>query len=120
MMFDKFTRSIYSIRHGPEGEIKPFGYKIRKYIYERVFKMEAQKRMKGKEPFDFDEEPSGVYKQAEQVALAAYFTIEMPDDERLILIESYCKTCKSKTIRVFSSRTRRLVCTGCGKELANL
>jgi ribosomal protein S27E len=92
----------------------------RKFVYEGVLTMEAQKKMRDEESFGFDEEPSEAYKQAEQVALAAYFTIEMPDEERLILIESYCKTCKSKTIRVFSSKTRRLVCTGCGRELAKL
>lgn len=119
-LFDKITKFIYSIKHRRDAEIKPFGYGLRKFFYERVLKMEAQKRMKGREPFDFDEESSGVHKEAEQVALAAYFTVEMPDNERLILIESYCKTCKSKTIKVFSSTTRRLICTGCGRELAKL
>lgn len=117
-LFDNITKYIYNTRHSGTGEIKPFGYGIRKFILQRVFKMEAQKRVKGREPFDYDEDPA-MNKQIEQVALAAYFTIEMPD-ERLVLIESYCKTCKNKTIRIFSSKTRRLVCTGCGRELAKL
>jgi len=118
MIFDKFTKYISNVTHSSEGEIKPFGYRIRKYINERILHMGAQKRMKGKEPFNFDEDP--LFKQAEQVALAAYFTIELPDNERLTLIESYCRLCKAKAMRVFSSRTRRIVCTGCGKELAKI
>lgn len=119
LLFDNITKLIHNMKHSGEGEIKPFGYEIKKFIRERVFKMEARKRVKGKEPFDYDEELSRVHKEAEQVALAAYFTVEMPD-ERLILIESYCRTCKNKTMRIFSTKTRRLICTGCGKELARL
>lgn len=82
--------------------------------------MEEQEKMKGKEPFEFEEEPFDINKQAEQVALATHYTIIMTDDERFILIEGYCKTCKSKTIKLLSNKTRRVICTGCGKELAKL
>ena len=39
--------------HSHEGEIKPLGYVVRKFMLERVFKMEAQKRVKGNNPFDY-------------------------------------------------------------------
>ncbi|GAG70693.1 unnamed protein product, partial [marine sediment metagenome] len=118
--FDNNNEPVHNnTRNDLTGEVKPFGYRIRRLILKKVFKMEAQKRMKGKDPFDFDEVPEA-YRQAEQVALAAYFTVEMPDNERLILIDSYCRTCKNRTIRLFSTKTRKLICTGCGKELARL
>ena len=113
------NKSVHNnTRNNRTGEVKPFCYRIRKFFLEKVFKVEAQKRMK-REPFEFDEGPE-VHREVEQVALAAYFTVEMPNNERLILIESYCKTCKNRTIRLFSTKTRKLICTGCGKELAKL
>ena len=86
---------------------------------EKVFKAKEQKRVKERNPFQFDEPPD-IPREAEQVALAAYHSIELPNNERLILIESYCKSCKSRAVRLFSTNSRKLICTGCGKELARL
>jgi hypothetical protein len=106
---------------GNKGEIKPFGYAIRRFILVRILKMGEQKRVRGKEPYEYSEgDSSKISPEIERVALTAYLTVEMADDERLILIESYCKNCKSKTTKIVSNKTRRIICTGCGRELAKL
>jgi len=99
------------------GEIKPFAYALRRLILERIFRVQPQKRLKSKTPFDPDEPPE-IPREAEQIALAAYHSFELPDNERVIVMASYCKNCKNKAIRVFSTKTRKLICIGCGKELA--
>lgn len=99
-------------------EIKPFGYRIRRFFMKRVLKLKAQKKMKSNNPYDYDEEP-GIPPDAEQVALAAYSTIQL-GDERILLLTSYCKKCKNQSVRLFSEKARKVICLGCGKELAKL
>lgn len=99
-------------------EIKPFGYKVRRFLLKNIFQLKEQRRVK-KFPFGFGEPPD-IPEEAEQVALAAYNTIYIGEDEKIHLIESYCKICKTRSIKLLSDKTRKLICSGCGKELAVL
>jgi len=53
--------------------------------------------------------------KADKVLLATYICFEL-DGEKGVLMESYCRHCKNKTVKLFTTKIKRLICTGCGKE----
>jgi len=57
--------------------------------------------------------------KGEQILLATYYSFKLPDGERFYLVESYCKYCRNKSVKIISSEMRRFVCAGCGRIYCN-
>lgn len=124
-----------------EASIREYYHQVKKGV---TYSNKAQKSQRAKKPKPYIVKPAGketrehtkysskgiaetgpaplppTPPETEPMPLPGYLIIPMSLDEGLIIIESYCKKCNCTTTKLISTKSRIIICTGCGRQLTRL
>jgi len=63
------------------------------------------------------ENPDFNFDDGNGVEYKLFDNVDMPDGEKLVFFEGFCRRCDADTMHIYSANIKRFLCMGCGKRI---